>query len=158
MTKLNNNTNYSKRNPIIALSLSLRFAKEYLEELKQMQKNYTIDEIQESKKLTIIQRALWTSLIIEIGRIFDTYQNKDIISFKKINLPEEKNIINNIHGEAIIGKIINTRKTFTAHWGTEKNNVVSVAELCKSNLDILLNKLYKPLATFEKWFNNNSEI
>jgi hypothetical protein len=147
-----------KRNPIIILGLSLRFAKEYLEMLCKMQKIHTLDEIQESKKLTIIQRALWTSLIIEIGRLFDTYEskNKQVISFKKINFLKKD--IDNIHAEAIIGKIIKTRKTFTAHWGEEKNKVVSVAEVCNSNLGILLKKLDKPLVAFEKWFNNNSGL
>lgn len=132
-----------ERNHIIALKLSLRFAKEYLKMLYQMQKDNTTDEIQESEKLTIIQRALWTSLIIEIGRLFDTYEtnSKKVISFKKIKSLE--NDINKIHSEAIIGKIINTRKTFTAHWGAKKNKVVSVTEICNSNLGNLLEKLEK---------------
>jgi len=132
-----------ERNRIIALNLSLRFAKEYFEMLYKMRKNYTTDEIQESIKLTIIQRALWTSLIIEIGRLFDTYEtkNKKVISFKKIKSLEKD--INNIHSEAIIGKIINTRKTFTAHWGKKKDKVVSVDEVCNSNLGTLLEKIEK---------------
>ena len=130
-----------KRNPVIVLQLSLRFAKEYFKMLCEMQKAYTTDAIQESKKLTIIQRALWTSLIIEIARLFDTYEgkNKKVISFKKIGLLKED--IDNIHGEAIIGEIINTRKTFTAHWGEEKNKVVTVAEICNSKLEKILNNL-----------------
>jgi hypothetical protein len=145
-----------KRNPIITLSLSLRFAKEYLKMLCNMQKTYTLNEIQESEKLTIIQRALWTSLIIEVGRLFDTYEkkNKKVISFKKIDFLKKN--VNNIHAEAIIGKIINTRNTFTAHWGEEKNKIVSVSEVCSSNLGILLKKLDKPLLEFEKWIKDNS--
>ncbi|MFH1822901.1 MAG: hypothetical protein ABH830_04340 [Patescibacteria group bacterium] len=132
-----------KRNPIITLSLSLRFAKEYFEMLCEMRKKYTLDEIQKSKKLTITQRALWTSLIIEIGRLFDNYEskNKKVISFKKIDII--KNDIDAIHAEAIIGMIIKTRKTFTAHWGEEKKEVVSVAEVCKFRvINTSWNKLY----------------
>lgn len=149
-----------KRNPTIALGLSLRFAKEYFEMLCEMRKAYTIEKIEESNKLMIKQRALWTSLIIEIGRLFDTYEtkNKKVISFKKINFPEVKKKIDDIHAEAIIGKIIKTRKTFTAHWGEEKNNPISITELCNSNLGILLKKLDQPLTVFEKWFNNNSGL
>lgn len=147
-----------KRSPIITLSLSLRFAKEYLKMLCEMRETYTLKEIQESKRLTITQRALWTSLIIETGRLFDTYEskNKKVISLKKIDVIKKE--IDSIHAEAIIGRIINTRKTFTAHWGVEKKEVVSVTEVCNSNLGILLEKLDKPLIKFEKWFNNNSEL
>ena len=69
------------------LKFSLRFAKEYLKTLCEMQKFHNEIEIQESKELTIIQRALWTSLIIEVGRLFDTYKSKSkkVISFKQLN-------------------------------------------------------------------------
>lgn len=144
-----------KRNPIITLSISLRCAKEYLEMLCKIQKDHTKEEIQESKKLTITQRALWTALIIEIGRLFDEYKSKKVISFKNIDIIKKD--IDAIHGQTIIGKIINTRNTFTAHWGEEKKEIVSAADLCNSNLGILLKKLDQPLIKFEKWFNNNSE-
>lgn len=145
-----------KRNPIITLSISLRFAKEYFAMLCKMQEDYTKEEIQESKELSISQRALWTALIIEIGRLFDKYESKKVISFKNIDIIKKD--IDAIHGQAIIGKIINTRNTFTAHWGEEKKEIVLVAELCNSNLGILLKKLDQPLVKFEKWLNNNSEI
>src|SRR3989344_2035722 len=101
--------NLIKRNPQTLLPLSLRFAKEYFNSLCKMQKD--IDPVQESKELTIIHRALWTALIIEVGRLFDTFDQKDTISFKK--LPHLKEKIDKYHGEAIIGKIIETRNTFT---------------------------------------------
>ncbi len=125
------------------LQLSLRFAKEYFEMLCEMQKTYTTVKIQESKKLMIIQRALWTSLIIEIGRMFDDYKRKEVISFKKIE--SLKKDVDNIFSEVIIQKIINTRHTFTAHLGKEKNEVVTVAEICNSKLGKLLDKLDKLL-------------
>jgi len=132
-----------KRKPNIILKLSLRFAREYFDMLEKMYKKYTLEKIQESESLTITQRALWTSLIIEVGRLFDTYESVDkkVISFKKVN--SLKREIDKIHGEVIIGKIIKTRKTFTAHWGEGKDEVVSVAQILSSNLKELLEKLEK---------------
>lgn len=131
----------TERNPKNVLPLSLRFAKEYFEMLCEMRRAYTEDQIQESKELTICQRALWTALIIEVGRLCDTYHanGKDVISYKKVD--HLKSDVNKFHGEAIIGKIINTRKTFTAHWSKKKENVVSIAEICSSNLGVLLKQL-----------------
>jgi type II secretory pathway component GspD/PulD (secretin) len=140
-----------ERNPIVTLSISLRHAKEYLEMLCELRKAHSIEEIQESNNLLIKQRALWIALIIEIGRLFDTYEakNKEVISLKKIDLPEVKQKIDEIHGNVIIGKIIETRKTFTAHWSKEKNDPISIIELCNSNLKSLLGQLDKPLSDYE---------
>jgi len=103
-----------------------------------------------SNNLLIIRRALWIALIIEIGRLFDTYETKNnkVISLKKMDFSKSNNssvkeIIDNIHAEAIIGKIIKTRKTYTAHLGEEKEKIVSVAEICDSKLGELLSKLDK---------------
>lgn len=141
-----------KRDPVITLSISLKCAKEYFEMLCKIREDHTKEEIQESKKLTITQRALWTALIIEIGRLFDEYKSKKVISFKNIDIIKKD--IDTIHGQAIIKKIINTRNTFTAHWGEEKKEIVSVTDLCNSNLGILLEKLDQSLVKFEEWFNN----
>jgi len=135
--------NSTERKPEIQLPLSVRFAKEYLKMLCGMLKKYTNEEIQESNELTIIHRSLWTSLIIEVGRIFDTYdgKNKEVISYKKLGYLKDK--IDKLHGEAIIGKIIRTRKTFTAHWSKERTNPVLVSEICSSNLIKILEELDK---------------
>lgn len=140
-----------ERNPIITLSISLRHAKEYLKMLCDLREAHTIEEIQESNDLLIKQRALWIALIIEIGRLFDTYEakNKEVISLKKIDLPKAKEEIDRVHGNVIIGRIIETRKTFTAHWGKEKNNPISITEICNSNLKALLDKLEQPLLDYE---------
>ena len=130
-----------KRNPIVSIQLSLRFAKEYLDALCEMRKSHTEAEIQTSKTLTIIHRALWTSLIIEVGRLFDTHKTKEVISLKNLKLPKVKKDINRIHGETIVGKIIDTRKTFTAHWDKEGNDITSVTEICNSKLGKLLYEL-----------------
>jgi len=146
------------RNPAIILPLSLRFVKEYYQYLCKFQKTYTIDEIEESKELTIIQRAFWTALIIEIGKLFDTYDgNKKVISLKKIPFFENstwKKKIDLIHGEAVIGKIIKTRKAFTAHFSQEDEGIISVAEICNSNLGNLLKDLDQLLTEFNQRLRN----
>ncbi|MFA6393559.1 MAG: hypothetical protein WCW25_01670 [Patescibacteria group bacterium] len=149
-----------KRNPIVILSISLRFAKEYLEMLCDINKTYTMEEIQDSDELLCKRRALWIALIIEIGCLFDTYEakNKKVISFKKINIPIVKEKIDKIHGNSIIGRIIETRKTFTAHKGQEKINPISVEELCDSKLKILLGELDQPLIDFENWLKQDPKL
>ena len=125
-----------KRNPNIALQLSLRFLKEYFRKLKQMQESYPSDEIQESKEL-VIQRALWIALIIEVGKLFDDFnsRHKKVISLKQVSFFQNepwKNKIDSIYGEVIISKIIQTRKTFTAHWSEDNIKPVSIKEICDS--------------------------
>jgi len=146
------------RNPVIILPLSSRFAKEYYKYLCELRKTHTIEEIQESEELTIIQRAFWTALIIEIGKLFDTYSgNKEVISLKKLPSFENcswKQKIDLIHGEAIIQKIIKTRNTFTAHFGKINKGIVGVTEICNSKLGKLLEDLDHPLAEFNQWLKN----
>lgn len=148
-----------KRNPAIALQLSLRFAKEYFKTLCEIKKTRTDIEIQESNELLIIRRALWVSLIIEIGRLFDTFDGyKEVISLKKTpffkNAPW-KDKIDSMHGDATVSKMIKTRKTFTAHLGEDDEGVISVTEICGSKLGNLLDDLDQPLAEFGLWFNSN---
>lgn len=146
-----------KRNPSIALQLSLRFAKEYLRKLCEIQNAHTDDEIQESNDLLIVHRALWTALIIEIGKLFDTFNDRyrKVISLKREaffqNIPW-KDKIDSVRGEMIISKMIRTRKTFTAHWGEDNIRPVSVREVCDSKLEKLLDQLDKPLSEFDLWF------
>lgn len=131
--------NLIKRDPETLLPLSLRFAKEYFEALCKMQQS--IEAVQESKELTTKYRALWTALIIEVGRLFDTHKSKDVVSFKK--LPHLKELIDKYHGEAVIGKIIETRNTFTGHFAKEARVVISGSEICDSNLGEILNDMSK---------------
>jgi len=131
--------NVIKRTPEIILPLSLRFAKEYLSALCKMQSD--VDAVQQSKDLTTTYRALWTALIIEVGRLFDTYNMKDTISFKK--LPHLKKHIDKYHGEAVIGKIIQTRNTFTGHFALDAKIVISAQEICNSNLGEILEEMSK---------------
>ena len=134
--------NLIKRDPETLLPLSLRFAKEYFDALCKMQINIKV--IQESKELTMTHRALWTALIIEVGKLFDTYNSnssKDVISFKK--LTHLKPLVDKYHGEAIIGSIISTRNTFTGHFAQQASNVVTVSEICNSNLGKILDEMSK---------------
>ena len=131
--------NLIKRDSEVLLPLSLRFAKEYIDELCKMQKN--IEAVQELKEFTIKHRALWTALIIEVGRLFDSSNRKEVISFKK--LPHLKSSIDKYHGEAIIGKIIDTRNTFTGHFAKEAVEVIMPTEICNSNLGKILNEMSK---------------
>lgn len=148
------------RNPVVILLLSLRFAREYYDYLCKFRKIHTIDEIQKSKELTIIQRAFWTALIIEIGKLFDTYNgNKKIISLKKLPSFKDcpwKQKIDLAHGGAIIQKIIKTRKTFTAHFGKTDEGVFGVTEICNSKLDKLLDDLGQALAEFNSWLKKQT--
>lgn len=129
------------RKPENSLPFSVRFAKEYLRMLCEMQEKYSVDKIQESNDLVIVHRALWTSLIIEVGRIFDTYESKDkkVISYKKLEYLKSE--VDKLHSQAIIGRVLQTRKTFTAHWSRDKSVPISAAEICDSNLEDILNKL-----------------
>lgn len=129
--------NVIKRDPKTVLPLSLRFAKEYLSKLSEMQKK--INFIQESEELTIIHRALWTALIIEVGRLFDSYDKKDTISFRK--LPHLKNKIDKYYGEVIVGKIIETRNTFTGHFSKNAKEVILAKEICDSKLSKILDEM-----------------
>lgn len=125
------------REPENLLPLSIRFAREYLDELCKMQND--IAKVQESKELTTMHRALWTALIMEVGRLFDAHN--DVVSFKKV--PNLKTEIDKCHQEDIIGKIIETRNTFTGHFATNAKVVVSAAEICKSRLGEILERMSK---------------
>ncbi len=96
-----------------------------------------IENVEDSKELTTIHRALWKALIIEVARLFDTHNN--VISFKKI--PSIKTKIDKYHSEAIIGKIIKTRNTFTAHFADNAEEITSASEICKSRLRNILDDL-----------------
>ena len=129
--------NLIKRDPETLLPSSLRYAKEYLSALCRMQNE--IDAVQESKELTIIHRALWKALIVEVGCLFDTYSTKDTISFKK--LPHLKNQIDKYHGEAVVRKIIETRNTFSAHFARDAKIIILAPEICDSNLAEILDEM-----------------
>lgn len=156
--------NMERRDPVSALQLSLQNAKEFLKKLREFTER--VDAIQANPKrlinknpdeweeVRIIRKALWIALIIEVGRLFDTYEKetKKVISFKSVfkNTNLEKTI-NKIHETAIVGKIINTRRTFTAHIAEQKNDIISAPEICNSNLGALLDKLDAPLSDFGPW-------
>ena len=148
-----------KRKPIHQLDISLWNAKNFYKKLCSIsprveelnQSISTVEEEQEIIDLKLTRQALWIALIIEIGRLFDTFEKgrKKVISFKKtLTAPELIAKINSIHGQSIIGEIIQTRNTYTAHISEDKTEVVSAKEICDSNLEKLLNELDEPLRLF----------
>jgi hypothetical protein len=159
-----------KRNPVLALQLSLNSAKDYYTRLCEIRLkvesiggnnsiNHSLDP-EEWQRSVIYQRALWVALIIEVGRLFDTFETEDkkVISFKSVfNGSSLKDLVDSIHGEAIISKIIKTRNTFTAHIGQKQDEIISAAEICDSKLERLLDELDEPLVLFAAWFIDNAQ-
>ncbi len=161
-----------KRNPWIQLDISAWSAKEFFEELchiylkveeleEKTRYNDAVDE--KFRKSRMFQRALWIALIIEIGRLFDTFEKPDkkVISLKQTEFfrnPAVKNKVNAIFGHNIISRIIHTRNTYTAHINENKGDVVSVPEICKSNLGELLKNMHILISQFLAYQKNEKAI
>lgn len=146
-----------ERNPYIFLSLSLMFAKEYLEQICKMRSTYTDDQIQESKELTIIHRALWTALLVEIRKLFedskfDNYSLRNLSFFKQ---EPYKSKIDKIFGDVDMAKILKTAYTFTTHLSRNKEKIYSVSEICNSKLKKLLDELQEPVDAYKNSIRNN---
>ena len=143
-----------ERNPAIFLSLSPRFAQEYFEQLGNIRKKYGEDYIQESKELTIHHRALWTALIVEIRKLFGAsfkeYKNCSLLEIDFFKEEPHKKVIDFVYGNRIIQKILETSNTFTIHLGKDKEEILSVNEICNSDLKKLLTQLQEPISIFEK--------
>jgi hypothetical protein len=159
-----------KRNPVYALQLSLGNAKDFFEKLQGLTdeigamekdlKSTLKDGRDVWKETVLLRKAVWIALIIEIGRLFDTYDRvtQKVISFKKtIKNPSLKKIVDQIHGESIIRKIIKSRNTFTAHIAEGQEDFISAPEICESNLGELLNRLDVPLSMFTEEFTSKRE-
>lgn len=145
------------RNPAIFLPLSLRFTKEYLKQLCEMRNKYKEDQIQESKELTIIHRALWTALLVEVRKLFED-SKFDNYSLRKINFFKQephKSKIDQVFGDADMAKILKTTYTFTTHLSKNKENMYSVSEICNSKLGILLEELQEPINALERTTHTN---
>lgn len=149
-----------QKNPAIFLSLSLRFANEYLDQLCDLRQKYSNDEIQESKKLTILHRALWTALIVEVrklfGKSFKEYENYSLKEISFFNTDPHKAIIDQVYGDQVIQKILTTSNNFTIHLGKEKTKIFSVSEICESDLKNLLMKLQMPIDKFKVHCENEN--
>jgi hypothetical protein len=63
-----------------------------------------------------------------------------------------KREIDSIRREQIICKIIKTRNTWSAHIDSDIQKIISIDEICKSNLPELLNKLECLLTLYNQWF------
>lgn len=87
--------------------------------------------------------------------------DKKVISLKQTEFfikPEIKNQIDVLFGHQIISRIIRTRNTYTAHLGQNKEYVVSVPEICGSNLDELLDKVDILVKQFSAYQRNEKTI
>ncbi|MDD5589996.1 MAG: hypothetical protein PHQ47_02380 [Candidatus Portnoybacteria bacterium] len=144
-----------ERNASIFLSLSLRFSMEYLEKLCNLKKEHGDDKIQESKELTIFHRVLWTALIVEVRKLFGAsfkrYRNYSLREIEYFKSEPYKSVINTVYGNQIIQRILTTSNTFTIHLGETKDNVLSVSEICNSNLRDLLEQLRLPIDAFREY-------
>ena len=143
------------RNAANFLALSLKFAEEYFDELCSLRKKHSETEIQLSKELTTIYRALWTSLIIEVRKLFGkSFKDHENYSFKEVSFFQKephKAEIDQVYGSQIIQKILTTSNTFTVHLAKKKMDILSVDEICKSNFGNELKKLQKPINAFEEF-------
>ncbi len=143
-----------ERNASNFLSLSLRFAEENLEYLKKFYKKYTDAQIQNSKELTLIQRCVWTSLVVEIRKLLANpvrgYNNHSLREIEFFQHDPYKKIIDRVYGSSIIQKIIVMSNVFTIHLGVEKK-FVSAKDISNSDLSELLNKLKSPIDAYVKY-------
>jgi len=143
------------RNAANFLSLSLRFSDEYLAELCKLRKKHTETDIQLSKELTTIHRALWTSLIVEIrklfGKSFKAYENYSLLEVSFFQNKPHKAVIDQVYGHKIVQNILTTSNTFTVHLGKKKMYILPVDEICKSDLRDQLKKLQEPMGAFEEY-------
>lgn len=143
------------RNAANFLSLSLRFAEEYFDKLCELRKKYSESEIQLSNELTIVHRALWTSLIVEVrklfGKSFKDYENYSLKEVSFFQNEPHKTIIDQVYGNQVVQKILTTSNTFTIHLGKKKMKICPVDEICKSDLRNQLEKLRVPMSKFEEY-------
>ena len=146
------------RNASNFLSLSLKFAKDDLEYLQNLYKKKTKTEIEISKELTLIHRAVWTSLVIEVrklfGKSFREYKNHSVKEITFFQKDPYKNIVDGVYSSQIVQDILHMSNTFTVHLGKEKK-FISVEDICNSNLVAQLKKLELPIEAYAKYARDN---
>ncbi len=161
-----------KRNAWIQLDISVWSATEFFEglsriypEVERLAENTDDDaDYQKYKELRTFQRALWIALIIAIGRLFDTFERSDkkVISLKRtgffVENPEIKKRIDVISGDSIISRIIQTRNNYTAHLNQNEGDVISISEVCNSNIGKLLSEVEILVAEFSAYQKNEKAI
>lgn len=142
------------RSPGPFLSLSLRFAKEYLKQLRDLREAHGESKIQQDKKLAIYHRALWTALIVEIrklfGKSFKEYKNFSLLEIDFFKSEPHKTTISQVFGDRTIQRILKTSNTFTVHLGQLNDVPLPVKDICESNLEVLLDSLQKPIDEFTR--------
>lgn len=146
------------RNASNFLSLSLRFAQEDLEYLKNLYKTHTKTEIQISEELTVVHRSVWTSLVVEVrklfGKSFKEYKNHSLKEIAFFQQDPYKQTINGVYGSPIVQSIIGMSNTFTVHLGIEKK-FISAEDICNSDLGAQLEKLKSPIEAYTKHARDN---
>jgi len=154
----------AERNPSGFLSLSLRFALEYFDQLSKLREGGE-SKIQESNELTIHHRALWTSLIVEIRKLFGAsfkeYKNYSLREIEFFQSEPHKTSIDRVFGDRLIQEIMKTGNTFTIHLGKHGGRPFTVKEICNPKLKELLGQLQTPIDAFAKHYetlNNSSRI
>ncbi len=142
----------TERNASAFLSLSLRFAKEYLKQLKALRKIHGEAEIQELNELTVHHRALWTALIVEIRKLFGAsfkgYKNYSLREIDFFKNEPHKTKIDTVYGNHIIQRILKTSNNFTVHLSQEQEVPLDIVQICNSNLEDLLTQLQEPMEAF----------
>lgn len=163
-----------KRNPAIALQFVLSNAIEYLNKLNELHGrenrlrikiesriSFTKEENEKWQDIGLYQRAFRTALILDVGRMFDTYRGVNkVISFKTgefFKIPVIKKEIDQIHGESIISEILKTRDTWSAHIGDNINDIISTEKICQSNLVQLFKRLKSINTEYTLWFIQNKK-
>lgn len=163
-----------KRNPAYALHFCLSNAKDYFEKLKVLHnrqnelkkqldsgKYFTDGQDKEWMNMAVYIRAIKSALILEVYKMFDTFSGKNsVISFKSIEffkLPAIKKEIDSLSGHAIVGDIMKTRKTWTAHMGENIDDIISTEKIVESNLLDIIKKLDEILSIYTIWFVQNQQ-
>lgn len=147
------------RNAANFLGLSLRNAIEYLDELCSLRSKYSETEIQISKELTITHRALWTSLAVEVrklfGKSFNNYKNHSLVETAFFLQEPYRSIVKKVHGDQITQRLLKMSTTFTSHISQGEMTFFSAEEICKSKLKDLFLSLRGSIDAYAKYAREN---
>lgn len=93
-------------------------------------------------------------MVVEIRKLFGTsfkgYENYSLKEIDFFKSEPHKTNIDLVYGDQIIQKILTTSNTFTIHLGKNAEGPLSVKEICDSNLESLLVRLWEPIDAFAK--------
>lgn len=166
----------TKRNSAIVFQVTTSNAIEFFDKLCELHERQKVllgkinsrrtlseEEKTEHQNIGLYQKALRVALVMEIRRMFDTYEKvaKKVISFEKVEFfskyEEIKNEIDSIRGEAIIAEVISSSNTYFVHINEKIGDIISVERICSSSLKDLLHRLKKLSTTYTLWFTQNQK-